>query len=60
MYCLCTCTLCTCYELCIIITKMAERPTSALRDKAASIIGQYLLQGYRMLANHCPECGVSN
>ena len=39
---------------------MAERSTSALRDKAASKIGQYLLQGYRMLASHCPECGVSN
>ena len=38
---------------------MAEKSTSALRDKAASVIGQYLLQGYRMLATHCPECGVS-
>lgn len=39
---------------------MAEKSTSALRDKAASVIGQYLLQGYCMLANHCPECEVSN
>ena len=28
------------------------------RDKAADSIGQYLLQGYRMLASHCPECMV--
>ncbi|XP_019853701.1 PREDICTED: Sjoegren syndrome/scleroderma autoantigen 1 homolog [Amphimedon queenslandica] len=28
----------------------------ALRDQAASLIGQYLLQGYRMLAEHCGEC----
>ena len=31
----------------------------ALRDQAASLIGQYLLQGYRMLAEHCGECTVS-
>ena len=30
----------------------------ALRDKAAAVIGQYMLKGYRMLASHCPDCGV--
>ena len=30
-----------------------------LRDKAASLIGENLLKGYRMLATHCVQCGVS-
>lgn len=30
------------------------------RDKAAELMGQYLLRGYRMLASHCPKCTVSH
>ena len=28
------------------------------RDEAASLMGQYLLKGYKMLATHCLSCGV--
>lgn len=29
------------------------------RTKAAELMGQYLLRGYKMLADHCPQCTVS-
>ena len=38
---------------------MADKSRQTLRDEASSLIGQYLLQGYRMLAQHCGDCSVS-
>ena len=32
---------------------------NSYRDEAATIMGQYLLKGYKMLASHCLSCGVS-
>lgn len=29
------------------------------RDQLSSIMGGYLLKGYRMLGTNCPVCGVS-
>lgn len=29
------------------------------QDKISKIMGQYLLQGYKMLATTCPKCSVS-
>ena len=38
--------------------KMSTGDIGELRDKAAAVIGQYMLKGYRMLASHCSDCGV--
>ena len=29
------------------------------RDKLSSVMGEYLLKGYRMLDSYCSKCGVS-
>ena len=40
---------------------MAEKmvDVNIYRDEAASLLGQYLLKGYKMLSSHCLSCGVS-
>ena len=32
----------------------------ATQEKVSSMMGDYLLKGYRMLDSYCPTCGVSN
>lgn len=29
------------------------------QDKLSSVMGEYLLKGYRMLDSYCDDCGVS-
>ena len=30
------------------------------RERLSSLMGQYLLKGYRMLGSNCSECGVGS
>ena len=35
-----------------------RQPMRAIKTNSVASMGQYLLQGWAMLADGCPECGV--